>query len=430
MQKKTISLLAIPCLLLAGCQAATTTASAPTGLAPTATPAITAVTPDLGPVTFPKIDRHPAAADYKRGALTTLPVYDPASDKGWSMDLRSFDCSALDFRGSLNDLLLATFDDRTIWPAAEMMPNGFDRRQIMDLGRNPGLGIQTLHESGITGANVGIAIIDQPLLVDHIEYAERMRLYEEINIAPDTESQMRSSAVTSIAAGKTTGVAPGADLYYIATWTGERGTGGKNDFTINFGYYARAIQRIVQINKQLPEDRKIRVISIQVGWSAEQPGYTEITAAVEAAKAAGIFVISSNLKKTHGFKLNGLERLPMVDPGDPNAYEPGSGWADRFYGGKPPAETLLVPLASRTTASPTGADNYVFYREGEWSWSIPYIAGLYALAAQADPQITPEIFWSTALDTGRTIQILHEGKEFSLGIILDPVALIQTLQVA
>jgi hypothetical protein len=36
-----------------------------------------------------------------------------------------------------------------------------------------------MHAQGITGQGVGIAIIDNPLLVDHEEYAGRLRLYEE-----------------------------------------------------------------------------------------------------------------------------------------------------------------------------------------------------------------------------------------------------------
>jgi hypothetical protein len=62
-------------------------------------------------------------------------------------------------------------------------------------------------------------------------------------------------------------------------------------------------------------------------------------------------------------------------------------------------------MDSRGTASPTGYDDYVFYRQGGWSWSIPYIAGLYALACQVKPDITPEVFWSKALETGDAVEI-------------------------
>jgi hypothetical protein len=85
-------------------------------------------------------------------------------------------------------------------------------------------------------------------------------------------------------------------------------------------------------------------------------------------------------------------------------------------------------MDSRTTASPTGNTEYVFYREGGWSWSIPYIAGVYVLACQADPEITPDRFWQTAMKTGRTVSIQHEGKTYSLGPIIDPVALIDAIR--
>ena len=84
------------------------------------------------------------------------------------------------------------------------------------LGKNPGLGIRSLHDMGIDGRNVGIAMIHMPMIVDHVEYGKQARLYEEINIISDAESEMHGPAVASIAVGKTIGVAPNADLYYIA----------------------------------------------------------------------------------------------------------------------------------------------------------------------------------------------------------------------
>ena len=62
-----------------------------------------------------------------------------------------------------------------------------------------------------------------------------------------------------------------------------------------------------------------------------------------------------------------------------------------------------------------------------WSWSIPYIAGLYALAAQVRPEITPKHFWSTALETGYNINLDHDGEILPFGPIVDPVALIEAL---
>ncbi len=344
------------------------------------------------------------------------------------MDLRSYDLSQLDLSHSLNDLLFADFDTQTRWPPAAKMPAKFDWQQMMELGKNPGLGIRSLHAQGITGRGVGLAIVDQPLVIDHQEYADRLRLYEEINIDPSTESQMHGPAVASIAVGKTVGVAPEADLYYIGAWTGDWGTGGPDDFTWNFHYYAQATKRLLEINRQLPEDHKIRVIAMQIGWQPEDKGYDEIMAAIEEAKSAGVLVISSSLSETYGLHFQGLGRSPLADPEAFESYEPGLFWAKRFYDGQPLVDRLLVPMDSRTTAGFNGTQEYAFYRSGGWSWVTPYIAGVYALAIQVKPSITPDEFWALALKTGRTIQVKQAGRTLPMGPILDPVALIGALQ--
>jgi hypothetical protein len=309
------------------------------------------------------------------------------------------------------------------------MPNDFDWQSIMELGKDPGLGIWQLHKQGITGQGVGIAIIDLSLLVDHIEYVDHVRVYEEaddVDVIGGWEiASMHGAAVASIAVGNSIGVAPGADLYFIAT--GDCG-GSTSILDLDFSCRADAIRRVIEINRTLPFESRIRVLSMSFGWSPDSIGYDEITAAVDEARDAGIFVISTSISQTYGFKFHGLGRFPTSDPNDPQSYGPGIWWEDYFYENGPETEILLIPMDSRTTASPTGLEDYVFYRQGGWSWCVPYLVGMYALAVQVNPEITPEEFWSTALETGRTIQIEHEGKNYSLGVILDPQALIAVLQ--
>ncbi|MHB8094338.1 MAG: S8 family serine peptidase [Candidatus Aminicenantales bacterium] len=352
------------------------------------------------------IVRRPGPQDLRaaRGAEPKeLPVYKPGSKKGWDIDLISADVSGWDLSGRGQDLLYASFDSRTIWP--ELLPSEFDPLRIIALGKNPGLGIRSLHELGIRGENVGIAVLDTALLVDHVEYRDRLRLYEEIHCG-DEFASTHGPAMASIAVGKTVGVAPGADLYFIAR-SFELDENG--EYVIDHAHLARSIDRILEINRGLPEKRKIRVISVSIGWAPSQQGYAEVTAAMERAEAEGIFVVSSSIGETSGgkFYFHGLGRNPLDDPEALKSYRPGMWWSDDFHMGinrqASIQDMLIVPMDSRSAASPTGTGDYAFYRSGGWSCSIPYIAGLYALACQVKPEITPEAFWTAALQTGDSI---------------------------
>jgi hypothetical protein len=367
----------------------------------------------------PQIERHPAPMVLERGALEVMPTHEPDSADPLQGDLRGYDLSALDLRGSLAELLQASYDSQTTWPPPDRLPSGFDPVRIMELGRNPGLGVRQLHAQGITGQGVGVAIIDAPLLVEHQEYAGRLRLYEETDEIGWRYARMHGTAVSSFAVGETVGVAPEAELYFIATTV---------DMNGDFSYLARAIRRILEVNEALPRSRHIRAIAVAVGWNPDSLGYDQIRVAAAEARAAGLLVVSSSMEEVHGFKFDGLGRQPLADPDAFESYEPGWWWAESFYNGERTSDGLLVPMDSRTAASPTGRTDYAFFRQGGWSWAIPYLAGMYALAAQVDPAITPESFWALALETARTIEVNHEGQVVPLGLILDPAALIQALQ--
>ena len=386
------------------------------------------------PWTESVIGRKPLSQDGFKGPLESVPSYDPSVYTNTEVDLKGYDLNALDLAGRAEDLLHSDFDSSTRWPKA--LPDTFDPATIMELGKNPGLGLRDLHRQGITGKGISIAIIDQALLVDHVEYRDRLACYEELHCF-SPRAQMHGPAVASIAVGKTVGVAPEATLYYIAeTHLSSRGHG---ETIWEMSWLARAIDRVLEINRDLPEERRIRVISMSVGWDwLFQQGYLDVQRSVEKAKQENIFVVSSSLFETYGFRFHGLGRHPLADPDTVASYRPGLWWADNFYKHmhtqnfkrKRLNPTLMVPMDSRCIAAPTGERDYVFYRDGGWSWSIPYIAGLYVLACQVKPDITPDIFWETALETGDYTTFDHEGKRYTLENIVNPVNLIESLRAA
>lgn len=353
-----------------------------------------------------------------------LPVFSPTMTSPFQIDLRCADLSNFDLSDKTTELLNADFDTKTVWP--EKLPEDFEPENIMELGRNPGLGIRNLQGEGITGEGVAIGIIDGPLLGDHIEYKDNLKYYEEIT-GPFDQAEPHGAAVASIAVGQDVGVAPGADLYYIAA---DPGVYVDGELKTDFSYMAAAIDRFVEINRNLPQEKRIRVISISSGWDKKDKGYKTIMEAVKNANEEGIFVISSSLEQTNKFEFGGLGRDPMSDPDDVSVYRPGRFMIDQFanFDIVQKNKILFAPMDCRTTASQAGPEEYVFYSTNGWSWVIPYLTGTYALACQVNPDITYEEFWKAALETADEVAYDYNGREYTIPKVLSPEKLMEEIK--
>ncbi len=388
------------------------------------------------------IERHPPPQGPSPGGRLFRIVYleKPTDGSSARLDLRHSDLSALNLSDKLDVLLSCTFDSTTRWPPH--LPAAFDPLEVMERNKDPGLGIRALHARGITGKGVGIAVIDYPLLTRHAEYRSRLKRYEEILAAHHT-AHMHGTAMSSIAVGESTGVAPAADLYFMGTFNMSQAAGKP---VLDFSSHAAAIQRLLEINREIPSERKIRVISISASWAPGNRGYEAMQEAVREARSQGVLVVSSNLFETTGFRFffHGLDRDPLSDPDDPASYRviAWEEWISLLGEERFPdfirhyekacqeqsgSEMLLVPVHSKTVAAPTGADDYTFFRHGGWSDVPPYLAGLYALACQVDPHITPDSFWRLALDTGFICDVTRQERKWR-GKAIHPLRLIEALE--
>jgi hypothetical protein len=379
-----------------------------------------------------RITKFPYPSNFQRGSVNSLEDIKDNSGKMTS-DLRGYNLEKVELTKEKGKLLNSVFDSKTKWP--EKLPEGFNPESFLEFHKNPGFGLKKLHEKGITGKGINIAFIDYALLVNHQEYYDRVKMYEEIHYAQQ-EAQMHAPAVASIAAGKNTGVAPEADIYFIGS---ENYNVVNNKMEMDFTYTSKAIERIIEINKTLPKEDKIRVLSISAGCQPGNKGYEEFIEAIKKAMKDNIFVITVNAFEAYNdkFYFYGLDSDSLTDKDDISSYKP-TEWKkwlskvehidrlDKYYEEKinkdKPKEQLLIPIDAKTVASPTGEKDYVFYREGGWSWCMPYIAGLYALACQVKPDITPEEFWKKALETGDSKQIENYS-----GKIINPGRLIEEL---
>lgn len=311
---------------------------------------------------------------------------------------------------------------------AEAAKAKLDEKAILEQGKDPGFNIRKLHKQGITGKGVGIAILDNYLLKDHVEYKDQLKKYIDLGGYREEKPSLHGTATASIAVGKTVGVAPGADLYFLQDGT----VPDSNEYGI---YILKAVKEVVNLNKTLPRENRIRVISYSGSVASIYPDYKSYCEALELAKKEGIFFVCCSMKKQYGFYHSGLERASGSDPNNYLSYKPFD-WnryinMDSYLEKKkiyPDREILLAPYDGRTTADQKNNKDYSFFKTGCPSWEVPYIAGLYVLACQVNPEVTPELFWETALETGHYVKIDDDRGTSHTGKIINPSKLYAALE--
>lgn len=281
------------------------------------------------------------------------------------------DLSRLDLSQKGDLLEGMPFDNLTLWPKSGLLPAGFDPKRRLEWGKNPGLGVRSLHQEGINGSGVGIAIIDKPLLRGHIEYADRIKSYHAIEVE-GVDIDFHGSGVCSIAVGKTCGVAPLANLHYYATpspkWQDDNRP------------WAKTVEQILERNRDLPQAEKVRVISKSAGQFSVREYYRQWQAVVDEANRRGVLVVTCG---SESVSYGTLKRKVGTDPDDPNCH----GYAFQNADGSRP---VYVPVANRAVASHRGRKAYTFDTRGGDSWAVPYLAGLAVLAFQVHPTISPD----------------------------------------
>ena len=398
--------------------------------------------------------------DYQRQPIVANSIEDlPKGSHDTIRDARGYNISKLNL--TLEELLSLCIDKTTVMSSEQQAIIDEYTEKMKD----PGLGIRDLHEQGITGKGIKMAIIDQPLGY-HQEYGSNILENNDINCNDMgwTGASMHGAAVTSIAVGENTGVAPDADLvYYSAVNLSNdpkdielyksnilkeieslKGKEGAEDYIAylqdllsnidNIGSvssnqpYVDAINKILDENEKLPPEERVTVISISWGFDRFAVGYEELQQALQRAKEQGVFIVSTALNEHYGFNTCGANRNPLGDVNDPNSYEAGAFWKDYPSGSMGDVGTLLLfPMDHRTVADYTDGESYRYEgNDGGMSWSTPWIAGMYVLAKQVDFSITPEEFWKLAIETSDECHNNDTGEY--VGKIINPQALIDAIK--
>ena len=284
------------------------------------------------------------------------------------------------------DIYTYQFNEHTVFTGNETL-----QQEIMENGKNPGLGIRALHGQGITGEGVSVAIIDEAIFLEPPEFSDRIVDYYECY---DVQSQggMHGNAVISILAGRTCGVAPGVKVYYVAVPSGFSDS----------AYWADGLNWIIDKNESLPEKDKIRVVSVSANLSGSDCDFENQEKwedAVVRAKAAGILVISCSVGTDTHFTSGGY--YDYTDPD--NIKKMRNGWWSYGQSKSEPMQEgfISIPVNFRTTVEQYDAGDYFFRYGGQGgeSWGVPYAAGVLALGWQINPQLSPEEIKKILIDS-------------------------------
>ena len=195
---------------------------------------------------------------------------------------------------------------------------------------------------------------------------------------------------------------------------------------------------IIELNKTLPPENKVRIVSCSIGYIEERPetGLERWIETIKKAEAEGIIV--SDVGDRTG--VDSIGGGTSADKNDPENYDKAlflflkeqkdeelnkifaesdgdielilqkikelkrneieiANFSDAFL--KKEIEQILlekdkkdkkiiIPCDYRTMASNTGPNEFMYNGKGGLSWAVPYLTGLFALAFQINPNLTKE----------------------------------------
>jgi len=350
---------------------------------------------------------------------------------------------------SLDVLVTSTFDGKTTWPSVDNLPSGFTPETLFEGSKDPGLGIRELHEQGIAGKGIVVAIIDQKLDSTHSEYAGSLIGYAEYGTAVNENISMHGPAVASLLVGKDCGTAPDAKLIYKATPSGH-----------HWDIEANALRDLIAYNEGVPAKDKIRIVSCSTGYQRRrtEPHLESWLKVLSEAKAEGIIVVDAtgewiDVNFTRGGSYTNRDDCETYSPGltdEPTHSEPDLSYLHKLmldddiegiivelkrtkpesvseisedqlrkriiedlpYAKKRINPPIIVPSDHRTVASSlVDKGQYVYMGRGGISWSVPYLAGVYAMALQVNPNLTNEdlsiLIDETAITTAAGLRVLN-----------------------
>ena len=258
------------------------------------------------------------------------------------------------------------FSTKTIFP--EKHPFHFNKENIFYVDKE----IKDLHNKGINGNGINVAVIDFAYETVPSEIEESLVSYK--NCTEEIENHFHGIITSTQICGKNLGVAPKSKLWFYGT---RQGKNHINDTILGLEY----------IYEQNEKGANIKIISIPASNHRLNPEYEKIR---EKLMKQGCYIIDSPIFGENFTSIN-------QDPNTGELYY--SDWQllpDTYDEMK---SKIAIKTGGKMTPLVTTKDEYLYCGQATYSWSIPILSGYFALALQINPDLTYDEFIDLVNDT-------------------------------
>jgi hypothetical protein len=268
-----------------------------------------------------------------------------------------------------------------IWPAPDKMPNGFNPTKILEQAKQP------VYRPLATGKGINIAVMDNPLDVNNPEYADNIKFFQgplsNQNVAPHKHSGM----VMGHLVGKSTGMAPDANVYYFTKITYQ-------DRKKRHKEYANVLRSIIEFNNEQKPENKIHILSCS--WGGRKKFSPEIADLLNQLEQDGVKIILCDSDYVEEATLSGRDFMPCNSPNMTNIQPNVQKEVQELLHMANISKVIGIPTNMRTT--PLESNGWQYRISGGESSSAPYIAGVYACALEGNQLFMTRPNWQQELN--------------------------------
>lgn len=277
-------------------------------------------------------------------------------------------------------LAKSTFSEDTIFP--EEFYKSKNIGNLFETAKLNRFGIDLVHDKGINGSGMHVAVIDQSLIPEGKRFYDNL-IFEHRSF--DEDDSMHANAVVDTLYS----ICPMAKIHFF-----DQGGGDIIQNRIKF------LEEIYTYNQRVPSKEKILVISLSCGFLYDGKNdntnlkfnYLDLKKKlanqnchiVDSESFADFFAISSPVFN-HDFS-------KVID------IEYGEEWRkwinNKEYEKELLSTHLLVPGGGRLYAIPSDKTEFVYTGSASYSWSIPIVAGMLLLSKSIKRNLSLKNFYS------------------------------------